>query len=1308
MKNTKKILMILCSLAVLFATMFSVAVTAIDAVSAGGNSSSVLAGQGTSVTEYATMKIGANHGFENGKTVLFSNTKLPNDNYIPKNSNIYTQNNGVRLAATPIYGNADSVKYFVINYDTNEKANHWYIEPILGDLDNPEKTPVNGFIAEFDLSFLSAVEVLMEQKVDENGELMWETLTDANGNVIYAQATDDKGEPMWETNEDGSQKLDDNGEPIPVRIPIMQEVQEPLLSDEPELDEYGNIVYEIDYYVNVLDANGNQIYDEDADGSLIARKEPVYKTDSEGRPLVKYKPVVDENGEMVMTSKVAMKDWVGPNVEFEIAMNNDYTNDHGSISLMKFETVAETKTMRLKTITGNLLDKQPAFSAQSDEWVHIAVQYDAKTLLTYIYIGRDDSEFDTDGDGVTDVYGRLLVGIRKATAMHKEYGEMVNVYPLRFRMGCKATQGVVGFDNFISYQGTTIHDPTLLNEKVSYEKYLYLADILENVTEYKTVKDADGNTVYQVITDENGEELYLPVYEMITDENGNLVYATDENGNKVPTYQKDENGEYVLDNDGNKIPVYVQMYEYAKDENGNVIYEKAKDEKGNPVYAVKTDENGNVLYELEKDTDGNVVYKYATDVDGKTVLYLIKKDANGNPMYEKNDDGSIKLESANGYMRKVPVYELDEKGNKIPLYELDENGNKIPLYKTDGKGNKIPVYELDTNGNKIECYATDENGDMIPVYATDADGNKIPYYENGMPVYEKLYLLDTLGNRVPVYELDENGNKIVIKEGETSVNRYQAFNLLATNDELRRVYSGENLGGDPTLEEMQALEHAIAVYEAYANDKKNGAVSSDTLVSCYSDMLAAAKLENAAMYLWYAEDAMNTERTLANYADRAAKVAKATEFYNSVGSVIERDSNGDYGKAVAILDVLGAVVKSDEAAYNFVNAVNIFNNSVAYGATASRIKSHYENAKYYYPSISSDYNDPDTTLDAESVEKIQNAVASFLSAEGITNDTAKEYNSARFVGLVNMMQKKSTGSWAHDGEEVEALWLRALEIILEGNYDAGGDEFVTAKVLFDSANEYFWEKMQQNHIEIISSKLDSYNDPDMTYIDRAGICTYVDRYIELNAKYLDLDRIEISREITRNTAYKVQLDTLVGDYKKLLKENSPKFISVMKMSKLYSSYADLKPLYDEATKYYYTMNIEGDGIEECLADYEELRALVSTIERDSQAYIDIIYGNVKDENGDAIFNPMSQITDQSELYVSLREAYLCMENLDITYPGAAEAKAIYEAKYQEYNASIVTVNAELSNGEAVVYATRGNWSYDVLVVFTKNLINKKG
>lgn len=1237
MKNTKKLLVALCVFVVCFATVFSIAVTAIDEVT------TIVSGTDTSIDEYAKMKITASHGFEDGTIKVISKTSVANGSVIPTNARVHVQNNnGIRPGAKPVYGNEQSLRYFVIDYDTNPTGLHWYVQPVFSALDDVEKTPVNGFVAEFDIAFLTPIEILQEQKVDENGELVWEISSydsdgnpiykqavdengellwetdgvdadgnpiykyvydekgnllyvqdfdkngnllwetegvDADGNPIYKQATDESGNPLWETNDNGEFVLDENGEKIPVRVPkmvpkrvpvyvpVMQNAQEPLLTDEYKRDYEGNIVYKVKEYVQATDEDGNPLWEKDETGADMPIMVPVYELDENGERIPEYQEVLDENGEVVMTDKVVLKEWKGLSTDFEIAMNNSEANADGYISLISFTNTSKKDGMLIKKISNNGV-KQPDVTLNIDEWYHITIQYDAKSLLTYVYIGRDDSvfEFDVDGDGEKEkYYGRLLIAKKKTMGIDTNINEEVPVYPCRLRMGSKSTTGVVGFDNFLGYQGTTIHDPTLINNKTSYEKYLYLADILASANEYETEKDSDGNTVYQLVYDADGNPLRVPVYEYVTDENGNIVY------------------------------------------------EQAVDAEGDPIYEV--------------DADGDLIY-----------------DAEGKP---------------------IPVYKLDEKGNKIPVYKLDENGDKIQAY---GEG---------------------------------ANGEKIPLYEN-------VYRLDTLGNKVPVYKTDANGNKILVKKGASAVYRYQSFNLLANDLELRGVYTGENYGGEPTYEELQALDEAIRIYELYAIDKRDNTGSTDEFFSCYYEMVAEARVENAAIYLSYAISAKNENRTLEKYADRVAKISKAKEFYDNNASLMERDGNADYEQAVAILAELEAIVKGDEAAYNFVRAMDIFNNSVAYGAIASRIRAHYENAAYYYPNISTDYNDPDTNLDSGDAERLAAAVEAFLAASDIVSDSELEYNAARFIGMVSVMQKKSTGTWSQDGEDVKELWLRAFDLLYEGRYDSSSEEFAVAMVIYNSAYSYFWNEMQKEHIALISAKLDSYNESGIAYIDRAGICTYVDRYIELNAKYLDLTSVEITRELTRNESYKLQLDQIVGDYKTLLVENAPKFMRVVKMTKHYSTYEDLKPLYDEATEYYYMMNIEGEGIEECIADYEELRTLINTIERDSKAYIDIVKGNLTDTDGNKIFKPMSQITNKQELYASLKEAYVCLENLDITYPGAREAKAIYDAKYQEYNTRTVTANNEVANGESVVSAVRGNWDFSTVVVFVKKLINKKG
>ena len=99
MKNTKKLLMIFCSVVVLLATVFAIVSTA------------VVAGENTTVNEYANMKITASHGFEDGTyKSLFGNIV---NGGIPLNGGIYTTDNGIRKAAASIYGDDSAYVSFL-------------------------------------------------------------------------------------------------------------------------------------------------------------------------------------------------------------------------------------------------------------------------------------------------------------------------------------------------------------------------------------------------------------------------------------------------------------------------------------------------------------------------------------------------------------------------------------------------------------------------------------------------------------------------------------------------------------------------------------------------------------------------------------------------------------------------------------------------------------------------------------------------------------------------------------------------------------------------------------------------------------------------------------------------------------------------------------------------------------------------------------------------------------------------------------------------------------------------------------------
>ena len=980
MKNTKKLLMILSAAVVLLATAFAVV------------SGAVVAGEGTTINEYKNMKRVEKVNFEDGKNTysLANKGKLPSA-ADQANSGKATLVNNIWQGAPDIYGGEISRYFYMLDYSYNSSVKaDLYIQPVLGVLNNVDKTPTNGFVSEFDIAFFSPTEVAeytekLIPKLDENGETVTdadgnpvmvveqENVYDAEGKPVYVQETNADGTPMVDADGNPVYKTDEKGNKINVTKDVMIPVQEPLY--KPAYNADGTIQ---------RDANGNTIYEKDADGNNI--------------------PMLDEKGNVIMVDKVIKKDFVNISGSFNIGMYNTTTLRDGKVDLiyMNGEGNRVKATFGSKA-TPNLMEGAAAYYFSADQWYHITIQYNAETMMTYVYISPS---------GVPEA-DRTLVG--EFSAMddaENQGGAIVPVYPLSFRMGGTLGAGRVGIDNLLSYQGTTVHDPDLVQKMDEDEMFLYFMETLDS--------DANGAVVrYQAYTDIK---------------------------------------EYVIGN-------YCQ--------------------------------------------------------------------------------------------------------------------------------------------------------------------NGVPTVEYGNPNYQALV---------------------------------DAVNLFLSYDKDEKVNESDEIG------KLTALVNAV-------------------------------KQANADEFVAFVNRVGEVKRSLTNTAEREAKINMADEFLTSVGTMINR-ADANYTNAIERLKVYRQQVTADINANSFVSNMTIFMRSVEYGATVDRLEAHYNKVKTYYEAgvtVPSEIQATDSTGYNNLVKALANYLGSDTqsSAEELIAIARKDENSVRFINIINLIKVKSTGSWQGDvdaNNEVENLWYRAFSILRDQPYNPEYEGFAAAEVVYDSANEFFYAKLQKEFISDIKAKLDTYNSAENSYIDKAGICTYVDLYIAENQKDFDPDNAELNREIERNETYKAQLPIIEGDYKNLLTQNTTKFVNTMKKAAEYVSYADLKPLYDEATEYYYSMDLVGDDINAYLESYELLRQKMNTIEASCDTFI-------------YCANELKTETDRDVVFALLSEAKSCMAGLDDSYEGIGAAKAAYNDAYAKYTANAESINSQLEETLNVAASVRGNWDFDAIVSFVKNLFN---
>jgi hypothetical protein len=248
MKNTKKILMILVACVLLVGTAFACIATA---------ATSVTAGDSTTIDEYLTFKRVTLDDMESGNHSSFS--MVGNLDKVAANDKKHVEGmyywNEYRPGTAGVYDDENAVSdyFYVFDYNYNPGKAHLYIEPILGVLNNIDKTPSKGFVSEFDIAFFTQLvdvpdttkpvfeddgvtpktdkegnpvyEPIMRhelQRVVEQGEVKWITYTDAYGNdvrepklaPVWIAATDDSGKPLFYTGTEKVQEplYDENGQ----------------------------------------------------------------------------------------------------------------------------------------------------------------------------------------------------------------------------------------------------------------------------------------------------------------------------------------------------------------------------------------------------------------------------------------------------------------------------------------------------------------------------------------------------------------------------------------------------------------------------------------------------------------------------------------------------------------------------------------------------------------------------------------------------------------------------------------------------------------------------------------------------------------------------------------------------------------------------------------------------------------------------------------------------------------------------------------------------------------------------------------
>lgn len=287
--------------------------------------------------------------------------------------------------------------------------------------------------------------------------------------------------------------------------------------------------------------------------------------------------------------------------------------------------------------------------------------------------------------------------------------------------------------------------------------------------------------------------------------------------------------------------------------------------------------------------------------------------------------------------------------------------------------------------------------------------------------------------------------------------------------------------------------------------------------------------------------------------------------------------------------------------------------------------------------------------------------------------------------------------WTAHNDEIDFYITIIRNIVIAENYDASAFSPDLDKALekYELLNEKYFDKLlQEEHIAIIGAQLDSFVESE--YIEKVGICTYLDRYFESNP---DIDKSSpvIQEYMHRLEGYKAELESQEKDYVLRLEENTKQFIGIVGSMAAYSTYAELKPLYDKALAYYYLMNVDSDEAKAAIALFEGYGDALEAVEVNSALFVESSKTlNILDRLGAAY--EYSVLSDLSRYY----------PYLDVTYSDEVKTAMLrYEGLLKAYNDAVASANGAADKAGEVSCSLRSN-QISVSILAAVNQLYKIG
>lgn len=562
--------------------------------------------------------------------------------------------------------------------------------------------------------------------VDDNGEIVYTTTLDENGNFVFENLPPDVNYTV---------RLADSSDEL--NMIVLDE--EGKVKSKAEINESGEFEVAEKTSENAL---FGKVYQE-LPGDFGKRME-VYLVDDNGE--IVYTTTTDENGDFIFENLPPDHGYKLRLQEVDAGVNMMVLNEVGQMQQAQADNTGNFVVEEVETtdLLGNVYESLPG---------------DINKLVT---LGLVDDEgkivFKTKSDKNGYFAFRNIPADNSYTLKLLDVNEDSKIIILN-------EQGEMLANTSNTGNGTYLYEVTEPIEEEAGNDLFGRA--------FKTLPGDFNEKMEVYLVDDNGEIVYTTT----TDENGDFVFENLPPDHNYKIKFKDNPGDatiLILDEFGNKVAKTTvnESGAYEPVEADNSLFGRAFKE-------LPGDFNERMEVYLVDD-NGDIVYTTTTDENGDFVFENLPPDHNYKIRFKENmsDANIVILDEFGDEVTQSPPNEKGEYGT-----QPEDNSLFGRAYKTlpGDFGKKMEVYLVDDNGDIVYTTTTDENGEFV-FENLPVDHNYILKFNTNDPEM-KVVMLDEGGNEKGEATVDESGdfnyNYLAPKE--------EFISLLTLNDAVIKI-----------------------------------------------------------------------------------------------------------------------------------------------------------------------------------------------------------------------------------------------------------------------------------------------------------------------------------------------------------------------------------------------------------------------------------------------------------------------------------------------------------------------------------------